>query len=455
MLRFGVAVLFLASLLVTPAFGLITGGEGESVDFRGLPPGSLTLANLKTRIAWWEGPPFGGGQYHFDYSGTNIHVQAAITLFAKIDSERKRIVVRSEKHNSFWLGNADKSKQHPVDWQFVVWRPENWQHLRDANAGLLPPGEEGDQPKTELVVFVTDRIDWDALEIPAGLDVVDERLEPNGIAADKGAAIRGRVLDYAGNPVAAAKITVGADANQTSGTTDAKGAFLITEIPKGNHRIVVEGIGFASKDEYYFSFTQSTFKKLDVTLAKCAHGRVRVTDNEGKPLPGIKVRVRNCRDLSGSFYRVAGPQLFTSDANGEFVLNDVPEGTIKFQCSTQQYYYNSVLNEHATTESPIILKLQRTGSVKISVTTSDGKPVTSKYIVEITEAGLDPNEPAVGSWGGSARIGKDGTCTFKKIPPGSYEVTGKPNPGRVDDRTPPKTVQIKGADHYEIKLIAK
>ena len=332
------------------AFALITGGKDEPKEVRGLPNGSLPLANLKTRIAWWEGPPFGGGQYHFEYSGRTVDLQEAIDLFANVDSKRKQVVVRAGEQTSFWLGLVDKEKKHAVDWQFVVWIPENWRRLSDARAGLLPPGEEGDSPMTVLNIFVTDRIEWKSLRIPKNLKVVDERLEANGIVADQGAALRGTVIDSEGNPIEGAAVSVGKEANRRTGTSDDEGQFLITQIPEGNHQIVVAADGFASKDVYYHSFTTSTYRQLEVGLARAANTTVRVVDQHANPLPGVEIRVTNCRDRQGNHYRVAGTHQYKSDDNGEFVLSDVPEGRIKFMSRTREYYYNSVLNEHDTNE---------------------------------------------------------------------------------------------------------
>ena len=456
MLRIFLIAFSLLAAMVTPASALITGGKDEPMKVQGLPEGSLPLANLKTRIAWWEGPPFGGGQYHFEYSGTTSDLQAAIDLFAQVNSPRKQLIVRSGVQNSFWLNITDKTKQQTIDWQFVVWRPSNWQQLRGAKAGLLPSGEEGDAPTTELVVHVSDRIEWKSLVIPPTLTVVDERLESNGLSIDQGAALEGHIHDSDGAAIAGATITIGKDADQVTATSDAEGAFLATQIPAGTHRVVVAAQGFASKDKYYHPFTKSTFKRLDATLAKAAKVPVRVVDDQGKPLDGVEIRVAVCLDRSGDFYRVAGEHQYTSDAAGEFVVTDVPHGKLKFSSRTQGYYYNSVLNEHDTAESPIILTLSPTGTVKVSVATVDGQPVTSKYIVEIEEAGIDRDkDTTVGSWGGSANIGGDGSYTFKNVPPGDYVISGKPNPGRSADRTDPAPVHIKGKDQHHVKLTAK
>ena len=90
-----ITTLFLLFALSSTALAVIIGGKEEPMEVRGLPSGSLPLANLPTRIAWWEGPPFGGGQYHFEYSGRTADLQEAIDLFTDVESKRKQVVVRA------------------------------------------------------------------------------------------------------------------------------------------------------------------------------------------------------------------------------------------------------------------------------------------------------------------------------------------------------------------------
>src|SRR5688500_13088747 len=76
---------FLALLVAAPALGLIQVGRGnDPVRDHNWPAGSLDVANLKTRVAWMEGPPFGGGQHTFLYRGDTAALQAALDLFGKI-----------------------------------------------------------------------------------------------------------------------------------------------------------------------------------------------------------------------------------------------------------------------------------------------------------------------------------------------------------------------------------
>ena len=186
-------------------------------------------------------------------------------------------------------------------------------------------------------------------------------------------------------------------------------------------------------------------------LAKACSTTVRLVDQQGQPLAKVDIRVTNCVDRQGKHYRTAGKHKYTSDENGEIVLQDIPEGKIKLASWTRAYYYNPVLNEHDTDENPIVLKLQQTGSLMVKVVDSQGNPVVARYNVSIEPEGGG----GVGSWGGSGNIRKDGTMIFHNIPPGRYNVTGKPNPGPVNKTSKPILVEIKGKDRYTVEIVAR
>lgn len=453
--EFAITFCLLVGLVATPCFGMIRGGTTEPTTVQGLPAGSLPLANLDTRIAWWEGPPFGGGQYHFDYAGDTDRLQDAIDLFARIDTQQKRVVIQDGQQTSFWLGITEKKNPHFVDWQFVVWVPSHWQRLSDAKAGLLPPGEEGTMPATVLTVFVTKRIDWSGITVPDGLTVDDQRLEFIGLEGES-AALKGTVVDPDGQPIENATISVSGSETTVTELSDAEGNFLVASIPAGGHRVTVAAAGYASRDLYHRSFRAGNFQRIDITLAPAVTTRVVVTNVAGDPLADVRMRVARCTGPSGDHYRLAGDHEYTTDADGRFSLRDVPSGTIRFMCRSPGFYYNSVLNRHQTDKSPLKLVLQRTGDVKVLVVDAEGAPVTAKYVVEISEQGTDPDlGDRVGSWGGSANIGPNGAYTFKGVPAGKYVISGKPNPGRTSDRTAGVNVSVKGQDSLSVTLTAK
>jgi hypothetical protein len=72
-LRIGLRVCTMAIValcLTSPGHGLVMVGQGnDPVNDAGWPTGALALANLESRVGWYEGPGFGGGQWTFAYRG--------------------------------------------------------------------------------------------------------------------------------------------------------------------------------------------------------------------------------------------------------------------------------------------------------------------------------------------------------------------------------------------------
>ena len=444
-----IAVL-ISSCLVGPAFALIMGSEGNNpVRDMGWPEGSLELANQKNRVAMWEGPPFGGGQTHFEFSGSNEQLQTAVDLFANIKSKRKRILVIVESRNSVW------ARAKSIDWEFVVWIPDSWKRLKDSAKGrmrLLPPGEEGELPLTAMNVYLTDRIDWKSIKLPAGIEVQDHRLEAQGFAPEDGGAMKGQVLDHLGKPIANAKLSFGSEAALASATTDAKGEFTMKRIPEVAHKpLVARADGFASLNAGQLSFKKTTYREVTAVLAPATKVKVKVVGSKQQPLPNAEIRIASCTTTDGKLYEIARPDKFECNENGEATLDDIPHGELRFSSRVRGYYLNSVTNTYKTDQETIELKLQATGSVTIFVADAKGEPITSKYMVEI-----EPEEGGgVGTWGGSANVNKEGTVEFDGIPPGRYVIWGRPNPGREQDKTDRMLVDIKEESQDAIKLIAK
>ena len=87
--RAAATILVAAAIAAFPfqaAVALITGGEGNTpVADPGWPKGAAAIFNNPARIAWWEGPPFGGGQWHAECRGDAKALNAVLADFAKLD----------------------------------------------------------------------------------------------------------------------------------------------------------------------------------------------------------------------------------------------------------------------------------------------------------------------------------------------------------------------------------
>ncbi len=434
------------------ASALIIGGTGnDPVRDSGWPRGALDVANLKTRIAWWEGPPFGGGEWHFEYRGSTANFQAAVESFSEVLAPRLELVVHDGKHKSLWIKTNDKQADASVDWEFTVWVPANWNHLYNNPRSYFA----SDQPNfrqpvaaPRLDVYVGGQVAWDAVRVPSNVVVIDRRLEANGIAADAGGAIRGHVWDMAnGRPIAGARIRVG-DGPDATGQTDADGRFTIERIPSGGHTITADADGYAPKRVGWATVDAAFFQQYDVTLSAAREFEGRVVDADDQPLGDVKVRLSNVVGLDGRGYPPGAQSSVTTDANGHFHFDGIPQGIVQLACRKTGYYYNPVLNVHEVDGKPLTLQMIRTGEVRVSVVDAKGKPITSRFIVELEPKGGS----RIGSWSGSSNVGADGTVIFQGVPPGDYVVFGKPNPGRADATTKIHPVTITGDDEHAIKL---
>ena len=97
-------VLAMAAVPLREAWALITGGEGNKpLNDPGWPKGAAAIFDHPGRVAWWEGPPFGGGQWHAECRGNAGALNVVLADFARLDAKTKRAVVHDGVGHSFWL----------------------------------------------------------------------------------------------------------------------------------------------------------------------------------------------------------------------------------------------------------------------------------------------------------------------------------------------------------------
>ena len=102
------------------------------------PKAAAEIFNNPARVAYWEGPPLGGGQWHAECRGDAKAFNAVLAAFAKLDVKRKRVRRRTTAFgHSFWLNpnrKPDKQVNARVDWIFMVWQSDSWDALRNSRA---------------------------------------------------------------------------------------------------------------------------------------------------------------------------------------------------------------------------------------------------------------------------------------------------------------------------------
>ncbi len=461
---FGLALTGLVLLAPLSASALITTGSGNRpVHDYGWPEGALAVANLESRVGWWEGPPFGGGEWHFLYQGDTKAFEEALAAFAAIRAPALDLVIRDGPQE-------DGILKKPADWTFTVWVPANWHRLFNNPKSVF----EADQPNfrqpvaaPRLDVYVgSGGVDWVKVKVPAGLTVRDERAAASPVGPTGGAVLRADIYDMAtGKPVAGAQIIVASTYDTMRGrravpekvaeaTADATGHVEITKIPAGNYRLTAGADGYATRLVGYERFGERTFKQLTVELAKSAALQGRVTDTEGKPLQGVKVSPSNVMAINGRGYTLPEPAGAVTDKDGTFALTNLPTGFTQFRIHHPAYYFGDLFTIHDVPGTNVLLRLTGAGTIRINVTDSEGHALCRyeghEILVEVEPKGGSK----VGSWGGSAKVKEDGTFEFNNVPPGEYRITSRPNPSNSNRQyTPEQVVTVAPGAPTQVKVI--
>jgi len=158
----------------------------DSQLLRDCPDGSARVAALSSCVGYWEGPPFGGGEWHIQFRGDGDALNQALTNFAAIKFPQLDVVIHDGPKNDQFIGNLPKlgadNTSPRVDWEFVVWEPKNWKSLYNStNAALArifkdDPRLGKPYPAPLLNIYIGGgQVDWDNVKIPANVYVDDER----------------------------------------------------------------------------------------------------------------------------------------------------------------------------------------------------------------------------------------------------------------------------------------
>ena len=448
---------------------IIFGGEGNAPHADpGWPAGAEVIFNNPARVAWWEGPPLGGGQWHAECRGDAAALSGVLSDFAKLDVKRKRVILHDGTGKSFWLNPnrvPAKAGAANVDWVFMVWQPANWTRLRTLPTDLNPTeGENADQgPPSEIDVYTGGTVHWSDVAVPKGIEIDDQRLEAHGFKLADGVVIEGSVIDLTNQHPISAQVSLQRVEPQPKGgylypaiaqtAADRVGHWVLKDVPSGSFRIVIAADGFVPRILGHISCDeQPRWLNFKGGLLPPASVTGIVTDDQGAPLADVEVR---CADVaSPADGRYESPDGYTcqTDHDGSFKMNQLPIGTATVRLHKSGYCKPGLGESIKTPTTDIRLKMVK--AAHLTVTVDFGGAVRlpgAGYIVELTPEGGD----AVGKWGGSGMIDTKEQISFADIPPGNYQLTGHPNPSRVGDRTGPFPVELTGGQDAKITLVAK
>ncbi len=421
---------------------MITGGEGNRpVTDPGWPKGAAAIFNIPGRIAWWEGPPFGGGQWHAECRGDAKVFNAVLADFAKLDVKTKRVIVHDGVGHSFWLNlNREPAKQDAakMDWVFVVWQPASWERLRTLPADFNPTDARDAEtgPPAQIDVYTGGQLRWSDLTVPAGLEVVDERLEAHGFTTADGVVLEGKVIDLATKQPLAARVRLERIEPQPKGgyhyeavaeaAADAQGHWVLKKTPAGWYRVVVEADGFVPRVAGYGQFDdQPRWYSYNGKLARPGPVSGRVTDDDGHPLAEVEVRFDHVvADGGGGRYEVPRDSLSTTtDADGRFRSDQVPIGHATIWMTKSGYCRPGLGQPITTPAKDVALSMQKAARVRVTVDFT-GTERPAGYIAHIEPEGGE----AVGKWSGSGNIDAQNQNLVPGCAPGTLCAVGTAEP---------------------------
>jgi hypothetical protein len=413
-------VAVLAAVAPREALALIRGDVGNKpITDPGWPAGAAAIFNHIGRVAWWEGPPFGGGQWHAECRGDAKALNDVLADFARMDAKVKRVVAHDGVGTSFWLApNREKEKLEAakVDWVFMVWQPASWERLRTLPADLNPTDRAEMSPPARIDVF-TAGINWADVTVPEGIEVIDQRLAAHGFTTEDGIVLDGHVTDLAtGQPIAATIKVQRIEPQEKGGylypvvaeaKADPQGHWVLKHAPTGWIRVVAEAEGFVPKVVGHAQFDQPRWQSYECGLARPASVSGRVTDEAGKPLEGVEVRLDNVQPESGGRYDSAVEYKVTTDAEGRFQADQLPRGTATIWIQKPGYCRPGLGPSITTPKNDVELQMTEAASVRVTVDFT-GKERPAGYIVSMAPEG----GAVVGSYGGSGNIDEKNQMTF-------------------------------------------
>ena len=484
------AVLCAVFVFAETGMALITGEHGNRpIQDRGWPAGSVEVANLASRLGYWEGPPFGGGEYHFLYRCKKTdEFNEALKTFSLIDAEKLELIVHNGPEYSFWLKDSGEESSEPnsqIDWAFTVWTPENWNNLYNRPQSYVIHSDHPNfkkpvaspridvyigggstiladvkTPKTiasQALRGVSGSIVWANVKVPKNVLVTDMR--PGSVSpefAGKG-LVRGKVFDMAtGKPIAGAEIVLakpeGRDDYKEAmrGRTDKKGFCRIAQIPLGRYEVRVLADGYVPRIQGSYDNARPELHDFEIGLTQPACVKGLVTDPDGRPIEGVKVSASNILGADGFGYPCVGDRSATTDKNGRFEICSLPKGLMSIGCdSSTLHLKSSIFEQHPIPSDQIRLTVTGTGAVWGKVVDKDGKRPAGQIVLELNP----PGEERLGKWGYSGYLSEDGTFDISGIPPGQYVVTTRPNPSSANYEPNTGKITIEAGKTYEIEIL--
>ena len=465
-IKTALTILLLMVLFPVVVMSLITGERGNRpITNKGWPVGSLKLANLDSRLGYWEGPPFGGGEYNFIYRCKDANeFNEALKIFNDINAPFLELYVHNGPEYSFWLKDINEileKEDHRIDWTFTVWIAENWNSLYN-NPGSFFDSENPNFRKpvaaSRIDVYLGGgSIDWKDVKVPQNILVINKR--PESISFDfagKG-LVSGNVFDLENSkPIEGAEVILSRNDKQQNSKdvinikTDRNGFCQISNIELGYYEVRVQAEGYVSRKLESYNNGKPEYYQFKSGLARPLSVKGIVIDENDKPIKGIEVSANNIIGKDGFGYPCAERKSAVTDNEGRFEIRLLPEGSISIRCrGISLYLKNSIFERYRVPSEQIRLVMAGTGIVRGNVVDNNGKKPAGQVVLELVPEG----EERLGKWAWSGFINENGTFDIRDIPVGKYVISPRPNPSLGNFKPETQIIIVESGKIYDVNVI--
>src|SRR5262245_36348344 len=260
-----------------------------------------------------------------------------------------------------------------------------------------------------------------ALEEQHGIEVREGQVTEVTLRGHPGGAVRGRVLDPSGQPVAGANVAMvyldisrvlfSADGRSEPITTDAQGRFELRPVASGRVAFVAAAGDLApSAIEELAVVDGGVYEDLELHLGDGSALAGLVVDDQDQPVAGAKVELR-------PFERPNDPQFLKmmlkirrveveTGADGRFTARGLTGDQLVAQAS-KPGYTTAMRCGVTRDEKALKVQIQRGAMVRGRVVVAEDKPVARFRVDTRSRAPRPPGAAAEGAAGASADAGSD------------------------------------------------
>ena len=251
------------------------------------------------------------------------------------------------------------------------------------------------------------------------------RANAGDIALEVGLAIRGKVKEKAGAPIADARIEAFPSARvmppRATGPRDARseadGSFAVAGLEPGPYRLRVLAPGFAEVERP----AEAGAEKVEIVLSPAGTITGLVVDEKDRPVEAFRASARSAAREGRGIHRYAGTET-TANPEGRFTLEDLDEGTYVVEVSAPEHAAATVSDVTVTpgTSTDVgRIRLTAGGTVKGIVVDTSGGPISGARVMVV---GRDQGfHSAIGELEAKSDMG--GAFEILGVPMGTFDVT--------------------------------